>query len=188
MHIDDKQLIFLCKKNDRKAQNFLFEKYKKKVLFICMRYTSTAEEAKDLLQETFIKIFKTMVTIGGDKEIESLPAWIHKIATHTSIDDFRKKKGQLFMEDVNDHFLSSSESTPIENMSAQELLDIIQKMPNGYQIIFNLYIIEGYNHGEISSILNISKATSRSQLTRAKSWLKQRLLIDNYGNYERTFG
>src|SRR5262249_17236667 len=153
-----------CRKNDRKAQNLLFEKYKKKVLFICMRYTSNQDEAKDILQDAFIRIFKSLMS---EKEnILSLASWIHRITANTAVDHVRKTRNKLFTEDITLTPFSSENVTPLEALSAQEILDVIQQMPDGYRIVFNLFIIEGFDHKEIAAMLDTSETTSRSQLTR----------------------
>ncbi|MFZ1807352.1 MAG: RNA polymerase sigma factor [Cyclobacteriaceae bacterium] len=169
---EDEDLILRCRKDDRKAQNLLFNIYEKKVLAVVIRYTSSIDEAKDIQQEAFIKVFNNLKS--NVTAILSLEKWIIRIAVNTAIDYFRKQKR---IENLNDQFLFPVAEQPVvlEQLKEEELITLIQQMPDPYRLIFNLYIVEGYNHKEIAMMVNIEESTSRSYLTRAKDFLKSKL-------------
>lgn len=175
--ISDTDLIRLCNANDRKAQQLLFDKFKGKVMGICLRFASNSMEADDILQEAFIKIFGSLVK-NDSLMITSLAAWIHKITMNTAINVYHRERNNeaiLHLSDFeSDENLFECES-PLINMNETDLLSLIQKMPAGYRVVFNLNVIEGFDHKEIGDKLQISESTSRSQLSRAKVWLKEHL-------------
>lgn len=169
----DTYLIDLCVAEDRDAQYSLFEKYKLFVLGICLRYTSSKEDAEDYLQESFIRIF---TSLKKKPTLHSLKGWIATITVRTVIDQIRKKykfkTEAMTIELVN-------ENLALEQLTNQEIIQLLQAMPPGYRTIFNLYIIEGYDHPEIAQLLDISESTSRSQLARAKDWMRVKIKTYN---------
>ncbi|MEQ8426125.1 MAG: sigma-70 family RNA polymerase sigma factor [Cyclobacteriaceae bacterium] len=170
--MDDEEIIHRCRNNDRKAQNLLFKKYEKRVLTICRRYSSSLDEAKDLQQESFIKLFKSIKSSSYD--ILSLDKWVNRLAINVAIDHSRKQRriedAQQLIDSAN-----SVEPSILESLQEEELIALIQSIPNPYRIVFNLFIIEGYNHMEVGEKLEIGESTSRSYLTRAKNYLKEKL-------------
>jgi RNA polymerase sigma-70 factor (ECF subfamily) len=168
----EEDLIQRCRQDDRKAQNLLFNIYEKKVLAVSTRYSSSIDEAKDIQQEVFIKVFNNLKS--NVNTILSLEKWIIRIAINTAIDYFRKQKR---MENSIDQFLFPIAQQPVilEQLKEEELIALIQQMPDPYRLIFNLYIVEGYSHKEIASMVDIEESTSRSYLTRAKDFLKSKL-------------
>lgn len=168
----DDQLIERCRGNDRKAQNLLFKKYERKVLTICRRYTSSLDEARDVQQDAFVKIFKSIA--ANHIEIDSLPQWINRITVNIAIDSFRKQKR---LEEVHQQVNSIETVNPeiLDRLDQEQLVKLIQSIPIHYRTVFNLFIIEGYSHNEISEMLKIEESTSRSYLTRAKEFLKKKL-------------
>ncbi|MEQ1587597.1 MAG: sigma-70 family RNA polymerase sigma factor [Cyclobacteriaceae bacterium] len=175
--ISEVDLIKLCRKNDRKGQQQLFDLFKRKVMGICLRYASSRMEADDILQEAFIKIFHSLIR-NETIEIVSLGAWIHRITTNTAITFYYKERnnnGVLQLDQVNEKNSVVSAESVLEALNEEELLSLIQEMPLGYRMVFNLAIIEGFDHREIGNKLGITESSSRSQLTRAKAWLKERI-------------
>lgn len=169
--MQDEDLIERCRNDDRKAQNLLFKKYERKVLGICIRYTNSLDEAKDIQQDAFIKIFQNLKT--NDKIVLSLDKWIYRITVNTSIDYFRRQKG---IEVSTDEVLIIVEQPVVlEQLNEEELIGLIQQIPLPYRLIFNLYIIEGYSHKEIAEKVGLEESTSRSYLTRAKEFLRNKL-------------
>jgi RNA polymerase sigma-70 factor (ECF subfamily) len=169
---------------ERTAQNKFYEKYKKLVYGVCMRYANSAEETEDFCQESFIRIFDSIIK-KPTTEILSLKGWIATITVRTAIDQLRKKK-KIVYEDISnqERALPHIKNTALESFSADELILLLHAMPDGYRIIFNMYVIEGYSHKEISEILEIPESTSRSQFARGKDWLKRKLKqINHYGKY-----
>jgi len=174
-------LIKACCKGNRKAQRELFEQYGKKMYAICLRYAKKPEDADDILQEAFIKVFKN---IKKFRKESSLFYWIKRIVINTALNYQRSKLYLYPMVDVNDlHHLSEREFT-LSNFHLQDLLKMVQSLPDGCRVIFNLYAIEGYQHKEIAEMLGISVGTSKSQYARAKSLLKQKITDSENIDYE----
>jgi len=153
----------------------LFDVYSKKMMGVCLRYAKDSDEAQDVLQIGFIKVFEKLDTY---KREGSLEGWIRKIIVNTALDIIRKNK--KFMNDVEmekvDYQLQNYNEDAVDVLSVQDLLSVIQKMPTGFKTVFNMYVIEGYSHQEIADELNISVNTSKSQLSRARAHL-QKVLI-----------
>ncbi len=168
------QIIAGCRKNRRKEQNALHDRYKDKVMGICLRFARSEDEAKDLCQESFMKIFKSLKSA---RKIENLESWIHRITVNHAIDDYNKLKRRIDSEPFNQEEQPwfEDEKTIIERLDTIHLLEIINRLPTGFRMIFNLYMIDGFSHEEIAGKLQISTSTSRSQLTRAKRMVKNEL-------------
>lgn len=173
MNQQEQNILKACQQNDRKAQFALYQLYKGKMLGLCRRYAISNAEAEDILQEAFIKVFKNINKIQKN---ESLGGWIRNIVVNTAIDFYRKSRYQTFevqYEDAlekpdNDFFI-------LEKLTNEEIINTMQQLPNGYRMVLNLYVIEGYSHDEIAKMLNISVGTSKSQLSRAKEQLRTHL-------------
>ena len=139
---------------------------------VCLRYTSSREDAEDVLQEGFIKVFRY---IAKYQVGTSLTAWIKRIMINTAIDYYRKKSRRR-VEDIDDaRTVFSGDPDAISLMSAEEIIDCLQRLSPAYRSVFNLYIIEGYSHKEVAEILNISESTSRSNLVKARQKLRNLL-------------
>jgi len=175
MKMSDEQLVKKCLEKDTLAQKHLFDVYSKKMMGVCLRYAKDSDEAQDVLQIGFIKVFEKLDTY---KREGSLEGWIRKIIVNTALDIIRKNK--KFMNDVEmekvDYQLQNYNEDAVDVLSVQDLLSVIQKMPTGFKTVFNMYVIEGYSHQEIADELNISVNTSKSQLSRARAHL-QKVLI-----------
>ena len=159
-----------CIKNNQSAQKALYQKYSAKMLVVCYRYAHNREDAEDMLQEGFIKIFYQIHTFENRGALEG---WIRRIIVHTCINHLKKNK--RFNESVDLIHASSmqvrEESIP-SIIQAKEVVECIRLLPLGYRTVLNLYAIEGYSHREISNMLDIEESTSRSQYTRAKAMLE----------------
>jgi RNA polymerase sigma-70 factor (ECF subfamily) len=167
------EIIKGCINNDRKCQEMLYHTFSNIMFGICLGYTKNRDEAKDVLQEGFIKVFKNIKKYSGEGSLEG---WIRRIMINTSIDFYReraRKNSHLQIEHVAD--VHEVEYSILETISANEILGLIQKLPEGAKIIFNLYVVEGYTHDEIAKMLDISEGTSKSQFWRAKKLLQQML-------------
>ncbi|HEX6334119.1 MAG TPA: RNA polymerase sigma factor [Flavisolibacter sp.] len=163
-----------CLQNNAAAQRALYEKYSGKMLVVCYRYGHNREDAEDMLQEGFIKVFSQIHTFENRGALEG---WIRRIIVHTCINNLKKNK--RFNESVDIIHATAlqvrEESIP-SIMQAKEVVDCIRMLPIGYRTVLNLYAIEGYSHREISNMLDIEESTSRSQYTRAKSMLEEILV------------
>lgn len=164
-------LIRDCIKGKSAAQEAFFKKYYGAMMQICTRYASNAEEAKDLLQEGFLKIFQNLEKFNGSS---SLQTWMSRIMINLAIDAFHKGK-KLMGESLDETFSVADEVNGIDNplmhLEPEKVLALLQKMPVGYRTVLNLYAIEGYSHKEIAQNLGISEGTSKSQLAKARALL-----------------
>lgn len=176
-------LIEGAKRNDRKAQNELFGHYSSLVMAVSRRYGKDLRTAEDVFQECFIQIFKSLVK--SNQKIDNLDSWIYRIAINTNITHYYRSK-DLVYEELDDQELYDHHKSIIDKLSGEELLAIVNKLPDGYRVVFNLYFIDGYKHAEIAKMLDISESTSRSQLTRAKDYLKRELESQGINRYEAT--
>jgi RNA polymerase sigma-70 factor (ECF subfamily) len=151
----------------------LFDKFAPKMLTVCLRYAKDTTEAEDVLQEGFVKVFGKL----SDFKMEgSLEGWIRRIMVNTSLDSIRKNKKYLTdakLEDV-DYKVMSLESAS-DQLQAEDLLKLVQLLPEGYKVVFNLFAIEGYSHKEIADLLGVSENTSKSQYSRARAHLRMQL-------------
>lgn len=169
MPLEDNELITGCCKGARNAQRALYEKYSGQMYPIALRYSKMQQEAEDILQESFIKVFDKIKNFRRDS---SLPYWIKRIVINTALNHQRSKLYLYPMVDVQDLKHYSDSETTLSGFSYQELLKMVKRLPTGCQVIFNLYAIEGYKHFEIAEMLEISEGTSKSQYARAKGLLK----------------
>lgn len=180
--LNEKQIIRGCFEGDRNAQHELYNRYSAAMLMVCMRYSKNRDDAEDILQEAFIKIFKS---IDGFRGQSTLGYWIKRIVINTAL-NYQRSKLYLFpmVELVDDSYQASNDEN-LSNYSLEELLKMIQALPVGCQVIFNLYAIEGYKHREIATMLDISPGTSKSQFARARTLLQQMIVQANNINYEK---
>lgn len=173
--MNEEQLVNKCLEKDTLAQKQLFEVYSKRMMGVCLRYSKDSEEAQDVLQMGFIKIFEKLDMYNHKGSLEG---WIRKIIVNTALDNVRKNKKLLNNVEIEkmDYQLHNYNENAIDMLSTQDLLKVIQAMPTGFRTVFNMYVIEGYSHKEIAEELNISINTSKSQFSRARAYL-QRVLI-----------
>lgn len=170
------QTIAACQRGDVNAQRLLYEQFKGKMFVLCQRYTRRREDAEDVLQEGFIKVFRDIPQYSGDGSFEG---WIRKVIVNTALQFLRKNKRapqEIAIENID--FKLHYEEPDLEGDTkdrAKEIIKLMQLMPDGFRTVLNLYILEGYSHQEISEIMGISVGTSKSQLNRAKANLKKLL-------------
>ena len=171
--MDDSTLVKECIKGNAKAQRLLFDKFSQKMLGVCLRYTKSQDEAEDALQEGFVKAFSKLNDFSNQGSLEG---WIRRIMVNTSLDAIRKNT--KFIKDVSidtvDYQIGNDDFI-VEGLNAEDLMKLINSMPDGYKVVFNMFAIEGYSHQEISTTLGISESTSKSQYMRAKGYLRNRL-------------
>ncbi len=169
-----------CARGDRKAQRELYDLFSKKLLVVALRYCKSQLEAEDVLQEAFIKIFRSIKSFEGKAKLET---WMRKILVNTALNHQRSKLYLFPMSDVYEMQMPDAGDIPIREYHFTELLKMIQELPTGCQVIFNLYAIEGYNHNEIAKKLDISVGTSKSQYARAKMLLREMIEKAESVNY-----
>ena len=166
----ERELIAGCVKKSLKHQRELYDRYVGFMMGICMRYAASESHAEDLLQEAFLRIFGKIETYSGKGE---LGAWIRKIVINVALMDFRKQKRQLAIIDSTATNLASGVADDaFGHLSAKDLMLMVQKLPDGCRVVFNLYAVEGYNHREIAHRLSVSVGTSKSQYSRARMLLR----------------
>jgi len=179
-------LFARCKKGDAKAQRILYDLFKAKLMGLCRRYTRDRVEAQDILQETFIKIFNYIHQLETSEKLES---WMKSIAVNTAISHYHKtKKHQLFFSsDEIPQTAGSDHVQQAQTFSDEFLVSVVNGLPDGCRMIFNLFAIEGYSHSEIAALLQITEGTSRSQLHYAKYLLKEKLKCQDLAHYYEKF-
>lgn len=178
-------LVSGCKAKDRKAQEKLYKLTASKMLGVCMRYTNNRAEAEDILQTGFVRVFTRMDSYRNEGAFEG---WIRRIMVNTAIESFRRNKRMIQAEDLHELGEESVPASEIDELAYEDLINIIQQLPAGYKIVFNMYGIEGYTHKEIAEELGISESTSKTQLLRAREWLKKRIKLLEGGVYEEKHG
>lgn len=169
----DAELLAGCLEESRKHQKALYEKFAPYMMGVCMRYAASEAEAEDLLQEGFVTIFKKLDTFAGRGD---LGAWMRKIFLNTALMNYRKTKHLNEQLDLGSqaYHIESGED-PLETLSAIELMQMMQSLPAGARMVFNMYAVEGFEHPEIAAQMGISVGTSKSQYSRARKLLREKL-------------
>jgi len=183
MHISfskvEEELIRGCVKNERLAQKRLYERYYGKMMGVCMRYSSHREQATEILNMGFFKVFKTIESFserGGNLE-----AWLYRIMVNTAIDYLRSEVRHAH-SDIEKTVFAEDAADVISEMSAEHILELVNKLSPAYRTVFNLYVVEGYNHGEIAKMLGVNEGTSKSNLAKARANLQAMIIEHNKVN------
>jgi RNA polymerase sigma-70 factor (ECF subfamily) len=168
----DKKIIEDCKAGKRQAQNRLYQKYAGAMLGICLRFSQSIEEAEDILQEGFIKVFSNIQNL---KEDAALTSWIRRIMVNTAITHSGRKK--IHFDKIEDEMVTGMEEVEdtFVPVDPEVLISIIQHLPEGYRMVLNLYVFEDYGHKEIANALGITENTSKTQLFKARKSIKKAL-------------
>ena len=170
----EQAIIAGCLHNDAASQRELFNRYSPKMLSVCYRFAQNREDAEDMLQEGFIKVFTQMHRFQNKGSFEG---WVRRIMVHTSINFLKKYK--KFTESLD---VTSAENMEVKEesiasiMQSKQVVECIRQLPIGYKTVLNLFAIEGYSHAEISALLGIQESTSRSQLVKARKMLQSQIL------------
>ncbi|MFT3682548.1 MAG: sigma-70 family RNA polymerase sigma factor [Ferruginibacter sp.] len=172
--LTEDQLIKACIREDAACQKELFMRYGSRMLGVCHRYARTAADAEDILQDAFIKVFDKLNQFKFEGSFEG---WIRKIVVNTAL---KKYSIQRYEKEVNGYEIKDRDEGAADpavytQITHKELMDLIKKLPDGYRVIFNLYVIEGYQHDEIAEMLGIQPGTSRSQLVKARMMLQKQI-------------
>ncbi|MGB0838692.1 MAG: RNA polymerase sigma factor [Chitinophagales bacterium] len=171
--MSEKELIQGCIRENRTYQRALYQRYAGKMMTVCLRYARHRLEAEDILQDGFIKVFDNMHKFQFKGSFEG---WVRRIMINTALKNYRKSSFQKERIGLEDYEFDSADPKVLNYLSEQEILKAISKLPDGYKIVFNLYVIEGYSHDEIAKTLGIKASTSRSQLVKARRMLQKMLL------------
>ncbi len=168
------KIVEKCKAGDRKAQFDLYQQYAKAMYNVCLRITNHETEAEDVLQEAFLQVFRRISDFRGDSTIG---AWLKKIVVNTAINHVRKRKMDLVpLEKVSakeDDTIQQQEKETEVFYQVEQVKKAIRQLPDGFRVVISLYLLEGYEHGEIAEILGIAESTSKSQYNRAKAKLRE---------------
>lgn len=176
MNVDD-ATIKGCMEGKRGAQKLLYQAYASSMMAVCMRYVQHRDEAEDIVQEGFLKVFQN---IGSFRHEGSLEGWIKRIMINHALNYFKKSRRSPFLEDIDrineQDIVNREEQVTFHSpVSHDRLMSLIQSLPTGYRIVFNLYVFEEYSHKEIATSLNISENTSKTQLLKARRMLRQKI-------------
>jgi len=175
-NLTQEELIRGCVRREAAAQKAVFDLYAGRMLGVCQRYARNTMDAEDMLQDAFIKVFEK---INQFKNEGSFEGWIRKIVVNTALKKYTVSRYTMerFDKDVESYDERyQTDATPFTNLTEKEILELIHALPDGYRIIFNLYVIEGYRHEEIAVMLQINSGTSRSQLAKARAMLQKQIL------------
>ena len=146
-------------------QETLYQRFASKMYGVCLRFAGTAQDAEDILQEGFIKVFKK---IGSFRSEGSFEGWIRRIFVNTAIEHFRRKRYLQPVTEKEESTIEGKYLSVLDELAEKDVLALVQQLSPGYRTVFNLYVVEGYTHKEIADMLAISEGTSKSQLSRAK--------------------
>lgn len=169
------EIVNGCKKGKPKYQKALVDRFSEQLYTVSLRYMGESNLAQDILQDSFIRIFKAINTF--DPERGSLGGWMRRITINVALKSLSKKKIQTTGIELDIQNMVSVNPQALSNMANEELLEIVQSLPDGYRQVFNLSVIEGYSHKEIGEMLGIKEVSSRSNLSRAKELLRKKLSV-----------
>ncbi len=169
----EEELLSGCLKERQECQRELYKRFAGKMMVVCLRYAKDRQEAEDMLQDGFIKVFDN---IGKFKQEGSLEGWVRRIMVNTALNKIRTNK--MLFEDIDsgNYQISDNEANVIDRLSEQDILALIQQLPSGYKYVFNMYAIEGFSHKEIADRLGIEEASSRSQYAKARKYLQNQII------------
>ncbi|HEY6503144.1 MAG TPA: sigma-70 family RNA polymerase sigma factor [Chitinophagaceae bacterium] len=163
--ISESDLIRGCIDGNRRMQEELYRRFSPRMYAVCLRYAGSSEEAEDILQEGFIKIFKKLDSFRSEGSFEG---WIRRVFVNTAIEHFRRKRYLQPVTEREENTIEGKGISVLDELAEKDILELVRQLSPGYRTVFNMYVVEGYTHKEIGDILGISEGTSKSQLSRAK--------------------
>lgn len=169
----DERLIELIKKGNESAFVSLYEKFSGRLFGVCLRYSKNSADAEDLLQESFVKIHENIQNYKGTGSFEG---WLRRITVNNCINYYRKVVNEKVI--TSDNFVVDDivDETVFSKLATDNILNLIQELPEGYRVVFNMYVIEGYKHSEIAEIMGFTESTSKTQLLKARKQLMERVI------------
>lgn len=173
LSLKEKDLILGCIREDQTCQKLLFEQFAPKMFTVCRRYARHHMEAEDMLQDGFVKVFDNLKQFQGKGSFEG---WVRRIMVNTALKYYRKSSFQKEQIGFEDYQVGTVAPEALSSLGEEEIMALIANLPDGYRVVFNLYVLEGYSHQEIAKELNIAESTSRSQLVKARKMLQSRVL------------
>lgn len=173
----EEQLVVALQRQDREAQTYVYDRYAKRFLGICCRYLTDQMEAEDVMVEGMMKIFQKIDTFQSQGSFEG---WMKRIIVREAL--MRVRSARLFFSDEVLAYHGEGVE-PSSDLEAEDLVRYVLELPEGYRTVFNMYVVDGFSHQEIAAHLGISEGTSKSQLSRAKSMLRERIMAENKESY-----
>ncbi len=176
--ITENDLITGCIAGERQAQEQLYQRFAPKMYAVCLRYANNADDAQDLLQEGFIKVYRNLDKFRKEGSFEG---WVRRVFVNTAIEHYRRKVNLNTISEKEERTIEDDSWNVLDHLAEKDIIGLIQELSPGYRSVFNMYVIEGYSHKEIGDILGISEGTSKSQLARAKGILQKKVheFLDN---------
>jgi RNA polymerase sigma factor (sigma-70 family) len=178
---DIRDIIDASVSGDNRAYEKLYRMLAPKMFGVCLRYAKDASEAEDNLQDGFITVFTKLKDFRHEGSFEG---WVRRIMVNVSLDRYRKNQPVLYVDQINQSEAATPDDEAMANLPVEDLVRIIRELPPQYRMVFNLYVMEGYSHQEIGKQLGISESTSKSNLSRARDILRQKL-VNQYGELKR---
>jgi RNA polymerase sigma-70 factor (ECF subfamily) len=166
----ESDLIKGCIDGDRQMQQHLYNRFASKMYGVCLRYAGNVEDANDILQEGFIKVFKNL---GKFRSEGSFEGWVRRIFINSAIEQYRKKVKLYNVSEVYENTVEDKSLNALDILATKDVMSVVNELSPGYKAVFNLHVVEGYSHNEIAQMLGINEGTSKSQLARAKGVLKK---------------
>jgi RNA polymerase sigma factor (sigma-70 family) len=179
-NIPESDLIHGCIEGNRRMQEELYRRLSPRMYAVCLRYAGNSEEAEDILQEGFIKVFKKL---GSFRSEGSFEGWVRRIFVNTAIEHFRRKRYLMPVTEKEENSIEGKYISVLDELAEKDILALVQELSPGYRTVFNMYVVEGYTHKDIADMLGISEGTSKSQLSRAKVILQD--MVRNFIDKER---
>lgn len=176
---NDHDLIEGCLLGNPVMQKNLYDKYAPKMYGICLRYAANTEDAKDILQDGFVKVY---INLSKFKAAGSFEGWMRRIFVNTAIEHYRRKNQLYAISENQEENIPNQDISALDALAAEDIIKLISELPNGYRTVFNLFAVEGYSHKEIATMMNITEGTSKSQYARAKAWLQEKIGNRNQDN------
>ncbi len=172
----EKDIIDGCLSGSRRDQELLYRRYAPKLYAVCLQYSGNTEEARDILQEGFIKIFENLSHFSHEGSFEG---WMRRIIVNTALERYRNRYYLNRVDDIDEvtEPMAEPDTDDFAGLEAYDLLNMIMELPPKYRMVFNLYAIEGYSHREIGDMLGVSEGTSKSNLSRAREILQKKVMM-----------
>lgn len=179
------ELLAGCKAGKAKMQELLYRQYAAKMMGVCLRYATSRDEAEDMLQNGFVRMFEKLDHFRNEGSFEG---WLRRIMVNCAIEYIRKHHKMMQKVDMNEAAEQPADVAELAGLTAKDLLNLVQQLAPGYRMVFNLYAIEGYSHKEIGEMMGMTESASKSQLSRARTMLKNELKKREGWNYESYAG
>jgi RNA polymerase sigma factor (sigma-70 family) len=181
LNITESDLINGCIAGNRRMQEELYNRFSPRMYAVCLRYAGNGEEAQDILQDGFIKVYKKLDSFRGEGSFEG---WVRRIFVNTAIEHFRRKRYLTPVTEKEENTIEGKYTSALDDLAAKDIMALVQELSPGYRTVFNMYVVEGYSHKEIADMLGISEGTSKSQLSRAKVILQD--MVKNFIDSQRS--